>query len=302
MKRRDFLGGLMAGTTSAWLGSQLSAADFASPSPAPIAAPVSPRAFTFVQLADPQLGFKAWSEDLTHEIAQFERAIAHVNRLKPAFVMISGDLVNSPRTAHKLSEFDRLRATIDPAIPVHVQPGNHDLGIRPDAEALAAYRARYGADFYSFEVGRTHFINLNSQLIFAPDAQPAETARQWDWLVADLAAARRRDTDHIVVFSHYPWFHTDPSEDPAGDPFNHKNPGYFMIPLGTRQAYLDLFTKHEVRATFAGHVHGNFLGRSGPMEMVTSGPVSVALHADTAEGYRVVEVDPARLTHRYYAL
>ncbi len=300
MKRRDFLGGVVAGTTTAWLGAKISAADL--PAAGPAKSPDQPRNFFFIQLADPQLGFKAWSEDLTHEIAQFERAIAHVNRLKPAFVIISGDLVNSPRTANKLNEFDRLRATIDPSIPVHVQPGNHDLGLRPDADALSAYRGRYGADFYSFGVGRTHFINLNSQLIFAPDAQPTETARQWDWLVNDLAAARSRETDHIVVFSHYPWFHTDPVEDPTGDPFDHKNRGYFMIPLATRKAYLDLFTQHEVRATFSGHVHGNILGRSGPMEMVTSGPVSVALHSDTTEGYRVVEVDSTRLTHRYYAL
>lgn len=296
MNRRDFLGGLVAGTTTAWLGTQLTAADLAAPAPA------QPRDCTFIQLADPQLGFKAWSEDLTHEITQFERAIAHVNRLKPAFVIISGDLVNSPRSAHKLNEFDRLRATIDPSIPVHVQPGNHDLGLRPDAATLAAYRARYGPDFSSFDVGRTHFVNLNSQLIFASDALPAETERQWEWLVADLAAARRRPTDHIVVFSHYPWFHTDPAEDPSGDPLNHKNLGYFMIPLATRRRYLDLFAAHEVRATFSGHVHGNILGRSGPMEMVTSGPVSVALHADTVEGYRIVEVDSTRLTHRYHPL
>lgn len=296
MKRRDFLGGIMAGATTAWLGSGMAA----EKNPAP--APESPRAFQFIQLADPQLGFKAWSEDLTHEIAQFERAIAHVNRIKPAFVIISGDLVNSPRSENKLNEFDRLRATIDPAIPVHVQPGNHDLGLRPDAAALAAYRARYGPDFYSFDVGRTHFVSLDSQLIFAADALPTESERQWDWLVADLASARRRPTDHIIVFSHYPWFHTDPAEDPSGDPLNHKNPGYFMIPLATRRRYLDLFAEHEVRATFSGHVHGNILGRSGLMEMVTSGPVSVALHADTVEGYRVVDIDTATLRHRYYAL
>lgn len=260
------------------------------------------RGFRFVQLADPQLGFKAWSDDLSHEIAQFERAAAEVNRLRPAFVMISGDLVNQPVTEAKLAEFERLRRLIDPAIPVYVQPGNHDLGNAPSASSLAAYRARHGRDYYAFDVGDTHFVNLNAQIIFAAQALPEETARQWEWLVADLADARRRRVDHIVVFSHYPWFLEDPEEDPPGDQFHYKNRGYYMIPLATRRRYLELLAEHDVRVTFAGHYHGNVVSHHGSMEMVTSGPLSKSLHADTPEGYRVVDVTPEAITHEYIPL
>ncbi len=261
-------------------------------------------AFRFVQLADPQLGFAAWGDDLSHEIANFERVVAHINRLRPAFVIISGDLVNMPVTPAKLAEFERLCGMIDPAIPVHVQPGNHDVGNVPDAASLAAYRARHGRDHFAFDVGGTHFINLNSQIIFAAQALPEETARQWEWLVADLAAASRRERkpDHIVVFAHYPWFLEDPEEDPPGDQFHFKNRGYYMIPLETRRAYLALFAEHGVRVTFSGHYHGNVIGRHGGMEMVTSGPVSKALREGTTEGYRVVDVTPTALTHRYLPL
>ncbi|HEY9249349.1 MAG TPA: metallophosphoesterase [Rariglobus sp.] len=298
MNRRRFLGTLAA--TSAWMTAPGLRAETETTGVAPPAP--SPREFTFVQLADPQLGFKAWGDDLTHEIGQFERAATHVNRLRPAFVIISGDLVNMPRTRNKLTEFDRLRGLIDPSIPVHVQPGNHDLGNVPDAAALGAYRERYGRDYYSFDTGRTHFVNLNSQLIFSSEALPAETARQWDWLVTDLAGARRRPIDHIVVFCHYPWFLDDPDEVPTGDRLDYKTRGYYMIPAVTRRRYLDLLGKYEVGATFSGHFHGNVLGRRGGMEMVTSGPVSVSLHPDTPEGYRVVEVSPAKIAHRYYPL
>lgn len=260
--------------------------------------------FRFVQLADPQLGFAAWGDDLSNEIANFERAVAHINRLRPAFVMISGDLVNMPVTAAKLAEFERLCGLIDRAIPVHVQPGNHDLGNAPDAVSLAAYRARHGRDYYAFDVGGTHFINLNSQIIFAAQALPEETARQWEWLVADLEAARRRERqpDHIVVFAHYPWFLEDPEEDPPGDQFFYKNRGYYMIPREVRRPYLELFAEHGVRVTFSGHYHGNVTSRHGGMEMVTSGPISKSLHEGTTEGYRVVEVTPTALTHRYLPL
>ena len=297
MERRMFVKGLAAATLAAgWSGSARAQAGAAKPGVG------ENGSFAFVQLADTQLGFKAWSDDLTHEVAQFERAIAHVNRLQPSFVMISGDLVNSPRTEEKLSTFDRLRAMINPAIPVHVQPGNHDVGLTPTAESLAAYRARYGRDFYSFRVGGTHFVNLNSQIIFVAAALPEETAAQWAWLKRDLAAARAEGVDHIVVLAHYPWFLEDPEEDPEGDPLFHKNRGYYMIPRATRRTYLALLAEYDVRVTFSGHVHGNVYGRSGAMEMVTSGPVSVSLHEGTAEGLRIVRVTPGAITHTYHAL
>jgi 3',5'-cyclic AMP phosphodiesterase CpdA len=298
-----FVKGLAAATMAAgWSGTVRAQTGAAAKATATTRGVAADRSFAFVQLADTQLGFKAWSEDLTHEVAQFERAIAHVNRLQPSFVIISGDLVNSPRTEEKLSTFDRLRATIDPAIPVHVQPGNHDLGLTPTAESLATYRARYGRDFYSFRVGGTHFVNLNSQIIFVAAALPEETAAQWAWLKRDLAAARAEGVDHIVVLAHYPWFLEDPEEDPEGDPLFHKNRGYYMIPRATRREYLALLAEHDVRVTFSGHVHGNVYGRSGGMEMVTSGPVSVSLHEGTAEGLRIVRVTPGAITHAYHAL
>jgi len=294
MKRRHFIGSLAS--ASAWAATSRLLAETKT------GATSGEGAFRFVQIADTQLGFTAWGDDLSHEIANFERAVVHINQLRPAFVIISGDLINMPVTATKLAEFDRLRALIDPAIPVHVQPGNHDLGNTPSADSLAAYRARYGRDYFSFDVRGTHFINLNSQIIFDPLALPEETKRQWDWLVADLEKARRIEPDHIVVFTHYPWFLEDAEEDPPGDPLDHKNRGYFMIPLKTRRAYLQLLTEHGVRATFSGHYHGNVLGRSKGMEMVTSGPISKSVREGTTEGYRVVDVTPMEMTHRYLPL
>ena len=51
--------------------------------------------YDFVQLADPQLGMlhmdKSWAEELT----MLKLAIDHVNRLRPRFLLISGDLTNA---------------------------------------------------------------------------------------------------------------------------------------------------------------------------------------------------------------
>ena len=47
--------------------------------------------FTFVQMTDPQIGFEL-SEERTDTM--FKAAVAEVNALDPALVVITGDLVN----------------------------------------------------------------------------------------------------------------------------------------------------------------------------------------------------------------
>ena len=51
-------------------------------------------AFFFIQLSDPQFGMYTADRDFAQETANFEFAVANINRLKPAFVVITGDLVN----------------------------------------------------------------------------------------------------------------------------------------------------------------------------------------------------------------
>src|ERR1043165_9970699 len=49
---------------------------------------------TFIQMSDPQFGMYSKDVNFTHETANFEFAIAAANRLKPAFVVVTGDLIN----------------------------------------------------------------------------------------------------------------------------------------------------------------------------------------------------------------
>ena len=50
--------------------------------------------FYFVMLADTQLGMYENNRDFVRETANYEFAVATVNRLKPGFVIVLGDLVN----------------------------------------------------------------------------------------------------------------------------------------------------------------------------------------------------------------
>ena len=48
--------------------------------------------FTFVQICDTQLGMGGYE----HDINSFKQAVKQINKLKPDFVVICGDLVSTP--------------------------------------------------------------------------------------------------------------------------------------------------------------------------------------------------------------
>jgi 3',5'-cyclic AMP phosphodiesterase CpdA len=110
----------------------------------------SPRSF-FIQLADPQFGAFTQDKDFVQETANYEFAVANINRLRPAFVVICGDLINKGGDAAQLAEYKRITAKIDPSIPVYAVAGNHDVENQPTPESIAAYRRNIGPDYYSFQ-------------------------------------------------------------------------------------------------------------------------------------------------------
>ena len=60
---------------------------------------------TFIQMSDPQFGMYADNKGFEHETANFEFAVATANRLKPAFVVMTGDLVNAPGDEAQIAAF-----------------------------------------------------------------------------------------------------------------------------------------------------------------------------------------------------
>src|SRR5690606_4960340 len=93
----------------------------------------------FIQLSDPQLGFFSANQDVAQEAANFEFVVANVNRLRPEFVIVTGDLVHKPGDPEQIAEYRRILAKIDPTIPVHHLSGNHDLENTPTPQSIASY-------------------------------------------------------------------------------------------------------------------------------------------------------------------
>jgi len=257
----------------------------------------------FVVMADTQFGMYStplplavlgWTGDqnsFERETENMQLAIEHANRLQPAFVIVCGDLVNTPGHTGQIAEFQRIAGLLDEEIPLYLVPGNHDVRTTPTPESLAAYRETFGADRYSFREGDVYGIVLNSQLIYAPRKVPDEADAQLAWLRSELAKAKNSGAEKILVFVHHPFFIEHPEEEDD----------YFVIPHERRDLYLWLFRQAGVRAVFAGHYHETAHGWDGELEMITTGPVGKPI-GDDPSGLRIVRVGPEGLDHVYYAL
>ncbi len=224
----------------------------------------------FMQLTDPQFGFCAQNVDMQQETANFEFAIATANRLKPAFVIVTGDLVHKAEFEEQAEEYVRIAAKLDRSIPLHQMPGNHDVGNEPTPESIARYTARFGPDHYSFRCGPMIGLVLNSGLIWSPKGAPNLARQQEAWLKAELEKAQREEVRHVIVFQHHPWFVEDIDEPD----------GYHNLPRQERRRFLDLFRQYGVTHVFAGHYHANRTARYESVEVVTTGAIGKPLRKD----------------------
>ena len=246
--------------------------------------------FFFVQTTDPQFGMYAEDRNFTQETANWEFVVANLNRLKPAFVVVCGDLANQTGNRAEIAEYKRINAKLSPAVHLYNVPGNHDVGNDPTPQSLAAYREQFGRDYYSFEEGGIYGIVLDSSLMKAPAKVVSEAAAQEKFLEAELVKAKAAGK-MPVIFQHHPLFLERPDEPEQ----------YFNLPVETRARVLALLHHYGVHYVFAGHYHRNSYGRDGDLEMITSGPAGMPIGPDPS-GFRIAEVKGGKIEQQYYSL
>jgi 3',5'-cyclic AMP phosphodiesterase CpdA len=251
---------------------------------------VPPGGMFFVQLSDTQFGFSNSDIDFVQDTANAEFAVATVNRLKPAFVVVTGDLVNKPGDAAQMAEYKRMMAKVDPSIPVYSVPGNHDVENEPTPASLAAYRSSVGKDYFTFRHGPLLGIVLNSSVIHSPQKAADDLAAQDRWLRDELQRSTSSGARHVVIFQHHPFF-LEKADEPDG---------YYNIPLVRRTPLLSLFRESGVRMLVSGHLHRSTESTDGGIPMVVTGPVGRPLGGQS--GLRIFVVTDTEITHRYYAL
>lgn len=246
---------------------------------------------SFVQLADPQLGMlhgdKSWEE----EKAMLSLAVQHVNRLKPRFLLVSGDLTNAwpvgPQAdpinaAKQVVAVKEVLREVDSSIPIVLVPGNHDIGQVPTPNELDLYRSRWGDDYFSFWVGGVYFMVLNSQ--FYMDSSKTEIQRkdQDAWIEAQFEALKKRQPKHAVVLSHVPPFIAEPTE----------TQGWANWEIEPRERIVKLAKNAGVRIWLCGHYYGNAVAVDEDLEVVTCAGVGSNINWTANPGVVATSIRP----------
>src|ERR1700761_8462731 len=167
-----------------------------------------------------------------------ERCIAALNAFEPApdFVVISGDLVDTPN-AQEYEHFKRLLAPLK--LPFAGIPGNHDgRELMRAAFPNAPYAFPSGALNQKIEVGGPDLLLLDSSVPGRPHGELDAPTLQW--LDATLASSTDRPA---LLFLHHPPFLTGIWH------MDRQN-------LGSATELASIVKRHpRVRLIAAGHVH-----------------------------------------------
>ena len=239
--------------------------------------------FVFVQMCDTQLGMGGYE----HDVETFKQAVNHINMLKPDFVVICGDLINTTEDDQAFADFNGIKSGFE--MPCYCAAGNHDVGNAPTAELLERYRALVGRDYYTLNHKGCVFVVVNTQLWKAP--VEGESAKHDAWFKRALQAASERGAPVFVV-GHYPLYLAEPDEAEE----------YFNLPVRKRKELLALFERHGVVAMLSGHVHRNIVNTHGGIQFVSSATTS--RNFDGAPmGFRVWRIGTARpYAHEFVAV
>ena len=167
-------------------------------------------------------------------MSRLKQAVVAINRLRPRFVVVSGDLSHAvpgePMYEAQAEAFRKTIARVSDSIPLLFLPGNHDIGNVPTVASLDAYRQRFGADYYGFWFGGLRCIVLNSTLMLRPDALPVEARGQDEWFAEEIELAKL-GAAHVLIFTHHPWFVDSVDEEDS----------YWYVSLHLRLLSLFLF-------------------------------------------------------------
>jgi calcineurin-like phosphoesterase family protein len=164
-----------------------------------LAAPVD--GFSFVQISDTHIGFKA--EANPDPKATLQQALDRIAGLphKPAMMIHTGDVSH----LSKAEEFDTAAQILKGAkLDTHFIPGEHDV-IGDDGKQFFGRFGGKGAapgGWYSFDEGGVHFVALVNVLGFTPGTGGTLGKEQIEWLESDLKG--KSASTPIVVLGHVP--------------------------------------------------------------------------------------------------
>ena len=140
-----------------------------------------PMLFQFVQLSDTHIG------KFPQALVNLNTAVAQINGINPAFVLVTGDLTNDG-TAEQYGDFKNAADNL--TMPHYCVPGDNDV---IDGGTLDLYHQELGSDYYAFDYGGLKFIGLNNTNTLSLDS----AQRQW-------LEDRLKEGEAGIIFAHEP--------------------------------------------------------------------------------------------------
>jgi serine/threonine-protein phosphatase CPPED1 len=243
------------------------------------------KAFTFAQLCDPQLGF---GESYEKDVDSFKLAVEGINKIKPDFLVICGDMVNS-LNKKSVSDFKKIASGLK--MRFYCCPGNHDAyeGDQLTEKTLSKYREAFGKDYFSFDHKGFTFIVANTCLWKV--SVDGESQKHDSWFRQTLETARTKKMP-VFFIGHHPLYAKSPDEPD----------GYFPLPARIRTELLGLFESSKVVAALTGHAHQLIVNNYKGIQLVSGESTSRNLD-NRPFGFRVWKVkSPDSITNEFTPL
>ncbi len=205
--------------------------------------------FSVVQVSDSHL-----SPRVPRFNANWEAAVAAVNRLSPDLVVHTGDATLDGAGSEEDIAF-AARSLAALSAPIRVVPGNHDVGdgasrSQPATrDRLTQYERYFGPALWTEDQPGWRLIGLNSQAMGAGDGLGHAVAD------AIAEALRTLGDRRMAVFLHKPALIEALEEGDVG---------YWAVPPAARGPLAALLTHPALRLVASGHLHVARLSALGP--------------------------------------
>jgi 3',5'-cyclic AMP phosphodiesterase CpdA len=250
----------------------------------------------FVQMTDPQMGMGA--KGYAGDLATLKQAVEQINKLKPSFTVVCGDVTDKWTKAAGTDAAESLKKLTS---PWYLAPGNHDGWKTPE------YTQLFGADRRMVEMPNLTLIALNTDLWKGTDVAAGDA--EIKWLEESLVKAAVRKLP-IVVAGHHPLFVGSANKSSSITAGSHpllamavgEAESYHNLPPLRRNAILALFEKHKVAAYLSGHMHYNATGTYHGITLVSCPSLAKNFSSDKP-GFYVWRLDAKGiLTYEYIPL
>ena len=216
-----------------------------------------PNRYTLIVGADPQPRAKSKSDDRVafHSLdicEDFYRDMRETRATitdREVYGMMLGDLVHEQMSL--LENYVAGLSTLNFQMFNIIGNHDHDLSATTDVEGARCFEDNFGPSYYSFNIGKQHFVVLDNVIMTVVDGKLKKneytyglTDKQWQWLQNDLSFVEKSTT--LMIASHIPLFKKDSAKAEFQDQSEHG------------ADYANLFKQYNKVHVWAGHTHRSF--------------------------------------------